>query len=188
VHSVQHDVKGLFDYVAGRLIDRLDGLSDEEYLWEPVPACWSVRPAADGTWVADVGPRGTPFTPEDPPPFTTIAWRLWHIGAAPARSWPPHLAGDAEGFVRAWFQRPGPSAVVGVGTAAEAIAELRSAWLPFGAVAASFSDADLFRPMGEVAGPFAGDTLDALLLHIADELVHHGAEVALLRDMYRAAH
>ena len=27
-----------------QLRPRLDGLTDEEYLWEPVPGCWNVRP------------------------------------------------------------------------------------------------------------------------------------------------
>src|SRR6185436_2248593 len=49
---------------------RLDGLTDDEYLWEPVPGCWTVR--HDGTVDFDYP------TPE-PPPFTTIAWRLAHI-------------------------------------------------------------------------------------------------------------
>lgn len=26
---------------------RLDGLTDDEYLWEPVPRTWSVRPRAE---------------------------------------------------------------------------------------------------------------------------------------------
>jgi hypothetical protein len=39
---------------------RLDGLTDDEYLWEPVPGCWTVR--HDGT-VDFAYP-----TPE-PPPF-----------------------------------------------------------------------------------------------------------------------
>ena len=28
---------------------RLEGLTDEEYLWEPVPGCWSLRARADAT-------------------------------------------------------------------------------------------------------------------------------------------
>jgi len=27
---------------------RLDGLTDEEYFWEPVEGCWSLRQSADG--------------------------------------------------------------------------------------------------------------------------------------------
>jgi hypothetical protein len=32
---------------------RLDGLTDEEYFWEPVEGCWSLRRAADGSYRLD---------------------------------------------------------------------------------------------------------------------------------------
>ncbi len=32
---------------------RMRGLTDDEYFWEPVEGCWSVRPHPDGTFVAD---------------------------------------------------------------------------------------------------------------------------------------
>jgi hypothetical protein len=34
---------GWFDYYAARTEERLAGLTDAEYLWEPVANCWSVR-------------------------------------------------------------------------------------------------------------------------------------------------
>jgi len=40
--------------------------------------------------------------------------------------------------------------------------------------------------MGAVAGPYACSDRVAFVVHIMDELIHHGAEVALLRDLYRA--
>jgi hypothetical protein len=57
---------------------RLDGLTDEEYFWEPVRGCWSIRPhgtstapmsAGSGEWTVD-------FASPDPvpAPVTTIAW------------------------------------------------------------------------------------------------------------------
>ncbi|MFJ3956278.1 DinB family protein [Arthrobacter sp. NPDC090010] len=62
---------------------RLHGLSDEEYFWEPVRDCWSIRPpgtsgvsmpAHSGNWTMDsVSPAPVPA------PVTTIAWRLAHI-------------------------------------------------------------------------------------------------------------
>jgi hypothetical protein len=54
---------------------RLEGLTDEEYFWEPVEGCWSLRRAADGRWRLDHGPE------REPAPVTTIAWRLVHVGA-----------------------------------------------------------------------------------------------------------
>ncbi|WP_234341287.1 hypothetical protein [Streptomyces sp. NRRL S-646] len=64
-------------------------MTDEEYLWEPVPDGWSVRRradgpgpratllagAADGDWGRDAASYPHPW----PPPFTTIAWRLSHL-------------------------------------------------------------------------------------------------------------
>ena len=39
-------------------------------------------------------------------------------------------------------------------------------------------------PLGEAAGYFAGATGRSFVLHIADELIHHTAEAALLRDLF----
>ena len=49
---------------------RFDGLTDDEYFWQPVPDCWTVHP--DG---------GVDFAypAPEPAPFTTIAWRLAHV-------------------------------------------------------------------------------------------------------------
>jgi hypothetical protein len=32
---------------------RLEGLTDEEYFWEPVEGCWSLRPTENGTYALD---------------------------------------------------------------------------------------------------------------------------------------
>ena len=55
-----------------RFRPRLDGLGDDEYLWEPTPGCVTVQPGEVGPFVTG-GPqrRG---------PLTTIAWRICHIG------------------------------------------------------------------------------------------------------------
>ena len=59
-----------------RLLQRLEGLTDEEYRWEPVGGCWNVRPDARSPsgWTVDY-----PEVAPDPPPVTTIAWRMLHI-------------------------------------------------------------------------------------------------------------
>src|SRR5882724_8264628 len=56
---------------------RLQGLTDEEYFWEPVAGCWSIRPSPDGGFHYDQ----TSAAPE-PPSFTTIAWRIGHIAGS----------------------------------------------------------------------------------------------------------
>ena len=56
-----------------RLSTRLEGLTDDEYLWEPDPLAWSVRDTPAGLRF-DFG-----LMPIAPAPITTIAWRLTHI-------------------------------------------------------------------------------------------------------------
>src|SRR3954471_8632815 len=60
----------------------LADLTDDEYFWEPVANCWSVRRRDEirspgcwgrGDWVVEVSPDGT-----SEPAMTTIAWRLLH--------------------------------------------------------------------------------------------------------------
>ena len=43
----------------------------------------------------------------------------------------------------------------------------------------------LVRPCGPAEGPYADYPLAELVLHINREALHHGAEIALLRDLYR---
>src|SRR5581483_709936 len=62
-----------FDYVSGRLRDRVAGLGDDENRWEPVADMWTVREQS-GCWLPDPNRR----VPE-PAPLTTIAWRIWHV-------------------------------------------------------------------------------------------------------------
>ena len=47
------------------------------------------------------------------------------------------------------------------------------------------SAADLAAPCGPAEGPYADYPKAALVLHIHREVIHHGAEVSLLRDLYR---
>ncbi len=42
----------------------------------------------------------------------------------------------------------------------------------------------LARPCGPAEGPWADEPMAALVLHINREMLHHGAEIALLRDLF----
>jgi len=42
----------------------------------------------------------------------------------------------------------------------------------------------LSRPCGPAEGPYARLSMAALVLHIHREVIHHGAEICLLRDLY----
>ncbi len=46
----------------------LETLTDEEYLWEPVPGCWSIRPAGSG----GRGEFEQAWPDPEPAPVTTI--------------------------------------------------------------------------------------------------------------------
>ena len=56
---------------------RFDGLTDQEYLWEPVPHMWSVRPAGTSPVPVTVGTgpfrQDIAWPPPADPPVTTIA-------------------------------------------------------------------------------------------------------------------
>jgi hypothetical protein len=158
---------------------RLRGLSDDEYLWEPVPGCWSVRPRGQGVAV-EVGGGAMvidfAFPEPDPPPVTTIAWRIGHLlvgvfGERNAR----HFGGPAVDY--ASYDYPG--------TAEEALARLDDGAERWLAGVRGLDDTALRQPCGEPG--FEQDPLAALVLHINREVLHHGAEIALLRDLYRAA-
>lgn len=161
-----------------QLRDRLAGLTDDEYLWEPVAGCWSVRPRGAATTAMAAG--GGDFTidlasPEpQPAPVTTIAWRLGHVAATLATRTAAHFGGPPHDHATFPY----------AGTAVGALDLLDRAYAAWDAGVAALSPADLGRPCGPAEGPFADFPLAALVLHVNREVIHHGAEVALLRDLY----
>jgi hypothetical protein len=175
---VKRELVDLSDYVWQRTRTRLDGLSDEEYLWEPAPGCWTIRPRPDGTWRAD-----SPLPRPELEPFTTIAWRLWHLI-------------DMYGEDRApkWLDVPAQGPPIGLddpdgappASAADAVALLERAHDRWDAHLGIVTDAGLAELIGPVGGPeYAERTRAAYVLHMLDEFIHHGAEVAQLRDLWR---
>jgi DinB superfamily len=163
---------GSLDEVWGRLRRRLEGLTDEEYCWEPVPGCWTVRPVGGGRYQPDwAEPEPTP------PPVTTIAWRLCHLGADCLASFADRFFGDGS-LTRDAVRWPG-----GAAAGVELVAGGLAAWR---AGVASLPAERLWDTLGTVAGPYSEAAYAELILHVEDELIHHGAEVALLRDLDRA--
>jgi hypothetical protein len=110
----------------------------------------------------------------EPPPVTTIAWRLAHVivGVFAARN-AAHF-GEPPADYRTWQYAP---------TAAGALRQLddaHDAWVK----GVSGLDAEaLAKPCGP-AEPFPDAPLGGLVLHINREVIHHCAEIALLRDLY----
>jgi hypothetical protein len=66
-----------------QLRPRLDGLTDDEYFWQPVPGCWTLSRRGESSAPVSLGTGE--FTmdyataPRDREPVTTIAWRLAHL-------------------------------------------------------------------------------------------------------------
>lgn len=162
---------------------RLDGLTDDEYLWEPVPGAWSIRPRAEALtpMAAGGGDLVADFEyPEPvPAPVTTIAWRLGHVivGVFGVRN-ASHFGGPPMDY----------GSVQWPGDAAAALAMLDDGYATWVRGVRGLDEAELAKPVGESEGPFAASPYAALVLHINREAIHHLAEVALLRDLYRAQH
>ncbi len=160
---------------------RLERLTDEEYRWEPVDGCWSVRPGPDGRWVPD----GLGQHP-DTPPFTTIAWRLVHIAGYVLGNRASAFFGDGTVPEEAgmWDPRHVPQPIPG--TAADAIAYLERAYQRWHDGVAALSPAALLAPLGPKGELFSAEPMAALIVHINREVMHHGGEIGALRDLYRA--
>ena len=189
-----------FDWACLRLLNRLTGpeadsgngmpiavppMTDDEYRWEPVPGCWSVRRRADGpgqgaTVLVGAGEWGRDSAPEPPypPPFTTIAWRLSHISEML--------------MLRADYTTGSHSLTsetyVTSGEAAGAIASFVAASDAWRGTLLSFDDAAL-DTVGLSTYPYGSDAVEVfidIVWWVNQEVLHHGAEIALLRDLYRA--
>ncbi|MCC3276907.1 DinB family protein [Arthrobacter sp. zg-Y20] len=158
---------------------RLAGLTDAEYFWEPVPGCWNVRPR--GTSMAPVQGGSGDFTmdfafPEpEPAPVTTIAWRVAHLLVAVlGMRNAAHFGGRPVSYED--FDYPG--------TAQEALELLDGYYAAWITAVSALSPGELAAPAGEAEGRWAQEPMSALVLHINREMIHHLAEIALLRDLY----
>jgi hypothetical protein len=154
----------------------VEGLSDEEFFWEPVPVCWSIRRRAEpsvvgwgsGDWVCE----GT-WPPPEPPPVTTLGWRLAHLCA-----WTDIYRSHAFEDRSLALAALSPPA-----SAAQGAAWLYRSQQQFLAHVESLTDADL-----DEERPIHWGRLFPLatLIRVIDvEHVHHGAEISLLRDLHR---
>ena len=166
-------------YWDNQLRPRLEGLTDEEYLWEPVPGCWSLRPKGESVAPVQAGEGDIviefAFPEPDPAPVTTIAWRLGHVvvGCFGARTH-SHFGGPPADYMT-W-----PWAA----SADEALVQLDAAHGAWVRGVGGLDVEALARPVGEAEGPWAERPMIDLVLHVHREVVHHGAEMSLLRDLY----
>jgi len=168
----QAELLDAYDYVWERLLRRLDGLSDEEYLWEPVAGCLTVRATPSGV-VPDPGV----WPDVQPAPFTTVAWRLCHIADNFTEDRIAPLLGSST---------PPRSPTLWPMTAGAAVDYVEAGYLSWRANLASAEPNSLWRTLDDDSTPYRGRSLFRFLLQYLEEFAHHAAEVALLRDLYRS--
>ena len=167
-HELVDQLDFAFNY---HFLERMNGLTDEEYLWEPGAEVWTVHPDADGG-----EPTIDPQEQKDPAPFTTIAWRMHHMTDFFTKRWVNHF-GDPETDALA-----APVTL----SASEAMANLAFAYGRWKDSLQAMPEERLGQPTGMAEGAFFADyPFAALVLHICREFIHHSAECCLIRDLYR---
>jgi hypothetical protein len=186
VGDVLRAVTGQIDWWwRGIFRPRLTGLTDDEYLWAPVDDCWTLHPAGDGASRID-----SRWPPPKPAPFTTIAWRMQHIGAGclarRTTDYFPSAVPEPWEVERYATVTPFPLDASG------AVEFLDRWWRAWRGAIGALEDDHLWRPIGNVEGDIpamqlgVSDPLIGVVLHQHRELLHHGAEISLLRDLYVA--
>ncbi len=162
--------------------ERFEGLTDDEYLWEPAQPAWSIRRRGEATSARAFGSGDWVIDHDrdpDPPPVTTIAWRLTHLIAM---------------YEGRWHWTFGPRTtdpmqlLVATPVAKDALDQLWSQTDRWLADTATLTDEQL-DTVGFGQYPYGLDPqvpIIAILWWMNREFIHHAAEVALLRDLHRA--
>lgn len=165
-----------WDYVTEQLFGRLDGLSDQELLWEPAPGAWTVNRREDGSTRPTSESAWWNPTPDVEPP-RTLAWSMGHLGSGTLvrADW---LVGNHELLdVMNWPV-----------TANEAISFLENGLQAWRSGLDEMTDEDL-DTVGRSAFPHGLDPQLPLLdivWWVNKELLWHAAEIWYVRDLYSA--
>lgn len=113
--------------------------------------------------------------PHDREPVTTIAWRLAHLIVGFAETNGTHFGGQPAHVSTFCF----------AGTAKKALRQLDDAYDMWIKGVRDLGSAGLARPQGPTQPPeFADAPMARLILYANVEVIHHGAEICLLRDLY----
>ena len=145
----------------------LEGLSDQEYLWEPAPGCWTVRVHPDARWKRDVL-GGTPVVPP-------IAWRMCTLAGTQVLRY-DWTFGEHR---LQWHDIDLP------GSAAGALAFLERASAAWIQACAGLSESDLDKPLCDWPGGPQGSPFAETLWWTNRDLISAGAEILLLRELSR---
>ncbi|MFA9447156.1 DinB family protein [Egicoccus sp. AB-alg6-2] len=161
-----------FDTSIEALRERLTGVDDHEWRWEPGPRAWTVRPI-DGGWRRDREDERDPVGT-----VRTLAWLGGHLAEMGLlRS--DYTDGDhdltPQGLCTQW-----------PGTAAEGVAFLFDGLGRWRATLGRMDDEDL-DTVGRSQMPWGLDPnlpLLDIVWWVNRELIHHAAEMAFIRDLY----
>jgi uncharacterized damage-inducible protein DinB len=175
-HAHVEQLAGQIELATKRLRERLAGITDDEYLWEPVAKCWTVRrrdtatspmPMGGGEWVFDNAEELY-----SPGPFTTIAWRLMHLTDV-----------FASYQIALWGGKLSDDLVEATPSAAEGAALWERHANTFTWALTQEDDETLQRSIQVPWWPDAAPRWQ-VVSNVATEVVHHGAEIGVLRDLY----
>jgi hypothetical protein len=174
-------------------------LGDGEFFWEPVPGSWSVRqrdecrtanPFGTGDWVVDFdyGLAGAAGNDEAVAPLTTIAWLFWHVGSMAGRAADLDFLGGTKAADSGWTS-PYLADHPVFSSSSSAVEAMRKGWRALErAMHASTDDglnqATRFWGYPGFPGPPAQGYL--IIASVLNEISHHGTQVCMLRDLYRA--
>jgi hypothetical protein len=163
-----------WDYIVEMLFGRMDGLTDDEYLWEPAADVWTVR-LVDGRPTPDVE-VWAPEAAAAPP--RTLAWTIGHLGdgSATRADW---LVGShsLKGGDLVWPMR-----------AADGLVFARHGLDAWRNGLAQMTDEDL-DTVGRSAYPGGLDPelpLIEIVWWVSKELLFHAGEAWFVRDLYAA--
>jgi hypothetical protein len=176
---------------------QLRGLTDDELLWQPVPDCWTLHDLGNGLVRYDFA-----WPPPQPSPFTTIGWRMCHVAVFTLANrivaqFDESVASSADLWQQLVRWRSGPNGKYNFETvpfsltAAGALTMLDECWAMWRRGLNELGEHGLWRPIGPEEHDFTDmqlgerDPLIGLVLHVHREVMHHGAEIGLLRNLYR---
>jgi hypothetical protein len=152
-----------YDMIHGRI----DGLTDDEFWWEPAPDAWTIRQQPDGRWAADYAEPDP-----DPAPLTTIGWRLVHVA-------------ECKVMYHEYAFGPGRLEWPDIDSAHSpqaAIAQLEEGQQRLVEDLQSVGPADLERSVMTNWEQWPAWKIFWTMIH---HDIHHGAEIGALRDLYR---
>lgn len=173
MNGLRDSITRAFDEVWRRTRGRLDGLTDAEYLWEPVPGGWTLHQDGGGRWLIDGQGGGGPVP--SPIPVATLAWRIGHVGLM-----------FTDFGTRLFHSRNITLDDVDFsGTAAGGLDFLETAFRDhWREPLAAMADERWWEPSGPAFFGYAGHPVIDTVLHVLDEFTHHAAELGVLRDLY----